>query len=101
MIFNESSPYVYKAGSSSNKESCAVSSLKESICSYIEINIYKTVIGAEGRDSLTGTTYPAFAIRTFISKCVNQPLGRVSYGGAYFKGRIECCSTNFCNTQSE
>ncbi len=101
MIFNESNPYVYKAGSSSNEESCAVSSLKNSISSYIKINIYKTIIGVEGRDAVTGATYPTFAIRTFISKCVNQPLGSVSYGGAYFKGRIECCSTHLCNTQSK
>jgi hypothetical protein len=30
-IFNESSPNVYKAGSSSNEEACAVSSEKESM----------------------------------------------------------------------
>ncbi|CAF3765074.1 unnamed protein product [Rotaria sp. Silwood1] len=74
MPFNASSPYVYEAGSSIQSESCA------------------TIIGLEGRDAVTGSAYPAFAIRTFIPNCVNQSMGHVSYGGAYFKGRIECCS---------
>ncbi|CAF4524501.1 unnamed protein product [Rotaria socialis] len=82
MIFNKSSPNVYEAGSSGNREACA------------------TIIGLEGRDSVTGKTYPAFALRTFITDCVSQPLGYVSYGGAFFKGRIECCSSHFCNTKT-
>ncbi|CAF3559724.1 unnamed protein product [Rotaria socialis] len=82
MIFNKSSPKVYEAGSSGNREACA------------------TIIGLEGRDSVTGKTYPAFALRTFITDCVSQPLGYVSYGGAFFKGRIECCSSHFCNTKT-
>ncbi|CAF1326630.1 unnamed protein product [Adineta steineri] len=81
MLFDESSPHVYKAGSSSREESCA------------------TIIGLTGRDSVTGTIYPDFAIRTFIPKCVNQNWGTVSYGGATFWGRIECCANHLCNKE--
>ena len=54
----------------------------------------------EGRDAATGAKYPAFAMRTFISKCVNHKWGTVSYGGATFRGRIECCTSHLCNKQS-
>ena len=102
LIFNESSPYVYKAGSSSNQESCAVSNVSKSVISSIDIYIIvQTIIGLEGQDVTTGISYPNFSIRTFIANCVDQPFGRVSFGGAYFKGRIECCSTPLCNKKSE
>lgn len=70
-------------------------------CSYNEMDISKTIVGLAGQDATTRKPYPAFTIRTFIPNCVNQPLGHISYGGAYFKGRIECCSSHFCNTKSE
>ncbi|UJR17342.1 hypothetical protein I4U23_004237 [Adineta vaga] len=82
MVLDESSPHVYKTGTSSYSEACA------------------TIIGLEGRDTVTGTKYPAFVIRTFISKCVNKQLGKISYGGATFEGRIECCTSHFCNKKT-
>ncbi|CAF1603008.1 unnamed protein product, partial [Adineta ricciae] len=82
MLFNESSPDVYKAASSSRDESCA------------------TIIGLSGQDSVTGTTYPDFAMRTFISKCVDRDWGTVSYGGATFRGRIKCCTSDLCNKEN-
>ncbi|CAF1098107.1 unnamed protein product [Adineta steineri] len=83
MILNESSPHVYKTKTSSLSEACA------------------TIIGREGQDAATGKKYPMFVIRTFISKCVtSKQLGKMSYGGATFEGRIECCTSHFCNTRT-
>ena len=56
------------------------------------------IVGLPGTDLITGRPYPAFTIRTFIANCVNQSLGNVTYGGASFHGRIDCCSTSLCNT---
>jgi len=56
------------------------------------------IIGLAGKDLITGDDYSAFYIRTFIDNCVNQSLGNVTYGGASFQGRIDCCSTSLCNT---
>ncbi|CAF4621224.1 unnamed protein product, partial [Rotaria sp. Silwood2] len=78
---NISSPYVYESGSSNSFEACA------------------TIIGLSGHDPFTNTNYPAFTIRTIIAHCENQSLGVVSYGGATFKGRINCCWTNLCNVE--
>ncbi|CAF3705849.1 unnamed protein product [Rotaria sp. Silwood1] len=60
-----------------------------------------TIIGVEGQDPLTNISYSAFTIRTIIAHCENQSLGIVSYGGATFRGRINCCWTNLCNVESE
>ncbi|CAF4839779.1 unnamed protein product [Rotaria sp. Silwood1] len=76
-------PYVYESGSSNSFEACA------------------TIIGVEGQDPLTNISYSAFTIRTIIAHCENQSLGIVSYGGATFRGRINCCWTNLCNVESE
>ncbi|CAF1364477.1 unnamed protein product [Rotaria magnacalcarata] len=79
---NLSSPHVYESGSSDSTEACA------------------TVIGFKGIDSFTNVTYPAFFIRTFIQHCNNQSLGNISYGGATFQGRINCCWKNHCNIEN-
>ena len=55
------------------------------------------IVGLEGKDLITGGNYPAFTIRTFIENCTNQSLGNITYGGATFQGRIDCCSTPLCN----
>ena len=55
------------------------------------------IIGLPGKDPITGLRYPAFTIRTFIDQCQNQSWGKVTYGGATFFGRIDCCSTSLCN----
>ncbi|CAF1086085.1 unnamed protein product [Adineta ricciae] len=78
-VLDPSSPNVYKSGTSSPSESCA------------------TIVGVEGQDPVTKVKYPAFVIRTFISKCVDHSLGKVSYGGATFHGRIQCCKSHLCN----
>lgn len=46
---------------------------------------------------ITGGDYPTFIIRTFIDNCTNQSLGTITFAGAIFQGRIDCCSTSFCN----
>ncbi|CAF0977860.1 unnamed protein product [Rotaria sp. Silwood1] len=79
MILNTSSSHVYNSASSNPSESCAM------------------IVGQTGKDLMTGRNYPAFTIRTFINNCINQSLGNVTYGGATFQGRIDCCSTSLCN----
>ncbi|CAF3595505.1 unnamed protein product [Rotaria socialis] len=79
--FDLSSPHVYESGSSDSDEACA------------------TIIGLTGKDSFTNVTYPTFFIRTFIQHCKNQSLGNISYGGATFQGRINCCWKNHCNIE--
>ncbi|CAF1199768.1 unnamed protein product [Rotaria sp. Silwood1] len=79
MILNTSSSHVYNSASSNPSESCAM------------------IVGQAGKDLMTGRNYPAFTIRTFINNCINQSLGNVTYGGATFHGRIDCCSTSLCN----
>ncbi|CAF4490877.1 unnamed protein product, partial [Rotaria socialis] len=80
--FDLSSPHVYESGSSDSDEACA------------------TIIGLTGKDSFTNVTYPTFFIRTFIQHCKNQSLGNISYGGATFQGRINCCWKNHCNIEN-
>ncbi|CAF3074865.1 unnamed protein product [Rotaria sp. Silwood2] len=79
MILNTSSSYVYNSASSNPFELCGM------------------IIGLPGKDLITGRNYSAFTIRTFIDNCTNQSLGNVTYGGATFQGRIDCCSTSLCN----
>ncbi|CAF2050611.1 unnamed protein product [Rotaria magnacalcarata] len=79
MILNTSSPYIYKSASSDSSDSCAM------------------IVGLAGTDLKTGHHYLSFTIRTFIHNCVNQSFGNVTYGGAAFQGRIQCCSTSLCN----
>jgi hypothetical protein len=57
------------------------------------------IIGLEGKDPVSGVSYPAFIIRTFVGQCVNQPFGNVNYGGATFVGRLDCCSSSLCNSK--
>jgi len=99
-IFNQSNPYVYKAGSSSHNEQCAVSCFF--LCLFDRSKSFfrcKTIFGEAGKDSVTKKAYPAFTIRTFVHKCVSKS-GTVSYGGATFRGRIDCCSTDLCNSKN-
>ncbi|CAF3394623.1 unnamed protein product [Rotaria socialis] len=79
MILNTSSPYVYKSASSDSSDLCAM------------------IVGLAGTDLKTRHHYLSFTIRTFIHNCANQSFGNVTYGGATFQGRIQCCSTPLCN----
>lgn len=59
------------------------------------------IVGLAGIDEQTGKHYPPFVIRTFVTNCVNQSLGNVTFAGARFHGYIQCCSTSLCNTIRE
>lgn len=69
--------------------------------SMARIDILKIIVGLAGRDTSTNNSYPVFILRTFMAHCENQPLGIISYGGAIFQGRINCCWKNNCNTESK
>ncbi|UJR38898.1 hypothetical protein I4U23_031566 [Adineta vaga] len=58
-----------------------------------------TIIGLTGYDNNRNITYPSFTILTFVENCQNQPFGIVSYRDITFQGRINCCETNYCNTE--
>lgn len=64
-------------------------------------NYLQVIVGLPGKDPSTNINYPAFTMRTFIENCQNQSGKRVSYGGAIFQGRIQCCRTDYCNTESK
>ena len=65
----------------------------------IQLSSSQMIVGQAGKDLVTGASYPAFIIRTFVDRCVDQPLGKVNYAGAIFDGRLECCSSSLCNAK--